>query len=37
MVVLVTSLEDPLGPSRAEIEPSLNNANDLEADATSYG
>ncbi|OAD56666.1 hypothetical protein WN48_03129 [Eufriesea mexicana] len=37
MVVLVASLEDPLGPARPEIASSLNNANDLDADATSYG
>ena len=37
MVVLVASLEDSPTLNRAEAEPSPNNANDLEADASAWG
>nr|XP_031848158.1 uncharacterized protein LOC116433799 [Nomia melanderi] len=37
MVVLMVAAEDQLDPARQEVEPSLNNANDLEADASAWG
>ncbi|XP_043261358.1 uncharacterized protein LOC122402549 [Colletes gigas] len=37
MVVLVASLEDTAEPARAETGLSLNNVNDLDADASAWG